>query len=119
MTTRIAVFLLALLAWSSAWATPTGAPGPLFQPSARALAAADEEDPPPRDDPRLLQKKPDKEVVPQEETPIYKTWWFWALTAAVVGGTVVFGVSTFKPAEHFPHACPSNAVACFGDGRTP
>jgi hypothetical protein len=117
MTTPIAGLLAAMMVWLAGTATAR-ADSPLLRPSQYALAAADDEDPPPREDPRALKKKP-VEAVPQDEKPIYKTWWFWALTAAVVGGTVAFGVSTFKPAAHLPNACPPTAVACFGDGRTP
>jgi hypothetical protein len=35
----------------------------------------------------------------------------------VVGGIVIFGATTLKPAQHLPMACPETVVACFGDGR--
>jgi hypothetical protein len=91
------------------------ADSPLFHPTTRALAAADDEPPPHLD--RRAAKKPEQPATPHEVVPVYKTWWFWALTAAVVGGTVVFGVATFKPAPHAPMACMPDSVACFGDGR--
>jgi hypothetical protein len=111
MMMRIAVLLVAVMAWSAA----ASADSRILHPSTRALAAADDE-PPPHLDPRTVKPKPVK-AVPEEEKPVYKKWWFWALTAAVVGGTVIFGVSTFKPAQHLPTACPPMDVACFGDGR--
>src|SRR5215210_3559964 len=91
------------------------AQSPVLHPSARALAAADE--PPPSRDEAPAVKQATTTDIPEEPKPLYKTWWFWALTAAVVGGTIIFGVATFKPAENLPRACPLGAVACFGDGR--
>jgi hypothetical protein len=88
--------------------------GPL-KPSARALAVADE--PPPHADPRAVKPPPTQVTVVQDDTPVYKKWWFWALTAAVVGGTVAFGALTFTPAEPRPRACPPATRLCFGDGR--
>jgi hypothetical protein len=88
-----------------------------MHPSARALAMAGDDEPPPHEDPRAVKKQPVKVAGPAEEAPLYKKWWFWALTAAVVGGTVIFGVTTFKPAVHVPNACPVGTIACFGDGR--
>jgi hypothetical protein len=117
MRTPIAVLLAAMMAWLGATAAAR-ADSPLFHPSPRALAAAGDDDPPPRNASRAV-KEPAADAAPKEETPIYKKWWFWALTAAVVGGTVAFGVAKFKPAVHLPHACPPAAVACFGDGRSP
>jgi hypothetical protein len=113
MTTRIAVLLVAVMAWTAASAR---ADSRLLHPSPRALAAADDDEPPAHEDPRKAKPKAAK-AVPEEEAPVYKKWWFWALTAAVVGGTVIFGVTTFKPAQHLPAACSPTAVACFGDGR--
>jgi hypothetical protein len=114
MIMRMAVLLAAVMAWTAATAR---ADSRLFHPSARALAAAGDDEPPPHEDPLKVKPKPVKKAEPEEEAPVYKKWWFWALTAAVVGGTVIFGVSTFKPAQHLPAACPPMAVACFGDGR--
>lgn len=91
----------------------------LLQPSARALLQPDDEDPPPRVDRTVVEKPVEKKRV-EDDRPIYKTWWFWALTAAVVGGTVTAGVLTIKgsPAPP-PLGCPPSTLACFGDGRTP
>jgi hypothetical protein len=112
MTMRIAVLLAALMGWTAATAR---ADSRLLHPSPRALAAADDE-PPAHEDSRAVKPRPVK-AAPEDEAPVYKKWWFWALTAAVVGGTVLFGVTTFKPAQHLPTACPPTTVACFGDGR--
>jgi hypothetical protein len=115
MTIRIAVLLAAAMAWTASTAR---ADNRLFHPSPRALAAAGEEEPPPHeDDPLKVKPQPVKPTVPAEEAAIYKKWWFWALTAAVVGGIVIVGVTTFKPAQHTAMACPSGTVACFGDGH--
>ncbi|HXU82873.1 MAG TPA: hypothetical protein VN914_15845 [Polyangia bacterium] len=115
MTMRI-VALAAVMAWAPALAR---ADSPLLHPSQRALAAAGDDEPPPHADPRAQKATPARKAEPEEETPIYKKWWFWALTGAVVGGTVIFGVAAFKPAQHLPAACDPMAVACFGDGRPP
>jgi hypothetical protein len=82
----------------------------------RALAAADDDEPPPHQDPRAI-KKQVKPTTPAEETPVFKKWWFWALTAAVVGTVAIVGASTFKPATHAAQACVPGTVTCFGDGR--
>jgi hypothetical protein len=88
----------------------------LLQPSTRALAQGDSEDPPlRRRETPVVKQEPQK--VELDEAPIYKKWWFWALTAVVVGGVVAVGVLSNKPTETFPHACPSSSVLCFGDGR--
>jgi hypothetical protein len=109
--------VVALLVGAMLVATASArAESPLFQPSARALAAAGDDEPPPHMDRRAVTKV-EKPATPTQEVPIYKAWWFWALTAAVVGSTVVFGVVTFKPAPHAPMACMPDTVACFGDGR--
>lgn len=52
-----------------------------------------------------------------DETPAYKKWWFWALTAVVVGGTVALGKWAAKPTTQPAHSCAPGTVACFGDGR--
>src|SRR4051794_36708576 len=70
----------------------------LLQPSARALAQGD--DPPVRRAAPVV-----KEEAPRRgdaDQPLYKKWWFWALTAAVVGGTVALGVATFDKTESLP-----------------
>lgn len=114
MTTRVAAVLLLSLTFLSARAV--AADSPLLHPSVRALAAADDDEPPPHEDPRAAKKKA-KPTAPVEETPVFKKWWFWALTAAVVGGVAIVGISTFKPAPHVPMACQPGTITCFGDGR--
>ena len=115
MITRMVALLVGAVMLMAA--LPARADHPLLHPSARALAAADDDEPPPHQ--QQVVTKPVTPAVPPEETPVYKTWWFWALTAAVVGGTVIFGVATFKPTPHAPQACVPMAAACFGDGRPP
>jgi len=88
----------------------------LLAPSPRALAAADDE-PPPHVDRTTVRKAPVRPVMAADEVPVYKKWWFWAVTAAVVGGTIAFGALTFTPVEPRPSACPTTSVTCFGDGR--
>jgi hypothetical protein len=117
MTTRVAALVVGISFLCAG--TIARADSPLLHPSTRALAAADDEDPPPREDRRAVKKQPEKAVEAEDEAPVYKKWWFWALTAAVVGGTVIFGVATFKPADHPPKACMPGTVACFGDRRNP
>jgi hypothetical protein len=114
MTPRIVALLIGLMLWTGT--TAARADSRLLHPSTRALAAADDDEPPLH---RQRDAKPVIKKAPAEETPVYKKWWFWALTAAVVGGTVIFGVSTFKPAAHLPNACAAGTQACFGDGRAP
>lgn len=53
----------------------------------------------------------------EEESSVFKTWWFWALTAAVIGGTVALGVWAAQPEEQPAGLCSPNVIACFGDGR--
>jgi hypothetical protein len=88
----------------------------LLQPSPRALAQGDSEDPPlKRRETPVVKQEPEK--VELDQPPLYKKWWFWALTAAVVGGVVTVGVLSNQPAKSYPHACPVGSVLCFGDGR--
>jgi hypothetical protein len=115
MTTRVAALLVGLSFLARALPA-VAAESPLLHPSARALAAADEDEPPPHEDPRAVKKQVVK-AAPVEEAPVYKKWWFWALTAAVVGAVTVVGISTFKPAPHTPMACQPGTLTCFGDGR--
>jgi hypothetical protein len=89
----------------------------LLKPSPRALAAADKDEPPPRLDQAPLERKPVKPVVADDDSPVYRKWWFWAVAAAVVGGTIAFGALTFTPAAAHPRACPPTTRLCFGDGR--
>src|SRR3954454_11929787 len=102
MIIRVAVVLAALMAGTAATAR---ADNRLMHPSQRALAAAGDDEPPSHQDRRPAKVQP-VTPVPQEESPIYKKWWFWALTGAVVGGIVICGVATFKPTPHAPMACP-------------
>src|SRR4051794_341527 len=88
-----------------------------FAPSQRALAAADDE-PPPRGAP-TVKRVTATPVTAVDEKPVYTKWWFWALTAAVVGGTIALGVATNEAPQHLPHACPAGTASCFGDGRSP
>lgn len=115
MTTRIAALLVGLLLWT---ASAARAESPLLHPSLMALAAADDE-PPPHEDRNAKKKAPVKDTAPPPETPIYKTWWFWALAGAVVGGTIIVGVATSGSSPHFARTCPAGTLACFGDGRAP
>ena len=56
-------------------------------------------------------------MVNDEESSAFKTWWFWALAAAVVGGTVALGVWAAQPEDQPAGLCSPNVIACFGDGR--
>lgn len=58
------------------------------------------------------------EVTVADETPAYKKWWFWALTAAVVGGTVALGTWAVDAGSDPAKGCAAGTVLCFGDGRT-
>jgi hypothetical protein len=109
------ILCLALLAATS----PARARDGVLNPSPRTLAAAaGPDEPPPYIDPGALAKPPPKPVaVVEDDSPVYKKWWFWAAAAVVVGGTVAFGVLSFKSADSPPRACPATVRACFGDGR--
>jgi hypothetical protein len=89
----------------------------LLRPSPRALAAATQDEPPPHAEPATLRRPEPKPEVVVDEAPVYKKWWFWALTAAVVGGTVAFGAATFEASRPRARACPPSTLVCFGDGR--
>jgi|tagenome__1003787_1003787.scaffolds.fasta_scaffold19787870_1 hypothetical protein len=101
-----------------ALAEPALAADGVFRPSPRALAQGDEP-PPHANRGALKQATPKAVVVADEDAPVYKKWWFWAVTAAVVGATVAYGALSFKPAEARPRACPLSTRVCFGDGRLP
>lgn len=60
-------------------------------------------------------EKPRTRINP--DTPFYKTWWFWTVTAVVVGGAVAIGVVASRPREATIHGCPADVIGCFGDGR--
>ena len=82
--------------------TPLG-----LQPDAEKAAAAEAEE----------VKAKDKPVVEEEEGSVFKTWWFWALTAGIVGSTVALGVWAAQPGETPARICQPGSIACFGDGR--
>lgn len=59
-----------------------------------------------------------KQVAMDEEEPsVFKTWWFWTLTAAIVGGTVGLGIWAAQPEDSPARTCSPGTIACFGDGR--
>ena len=53
----------------------------------------------------------------EDDGSVFKTWWFWALSAVVVGGTVALGVWAAQPDDKAAGLCSPTAIACFGDGR--
>lgn len=56
-------------------------------------------------------------VVDEEEGSVFKTWWFWALTAGIVASTVALGVWAGQPGDTPARICQPGSIACFGDGR--
>ncbi len=72
--------------------------------------------PEPTETDELLTKAPARPA-DDEEDSVFKTWWFWALTAAVVGGTVALGVWAAQPEDQPAGLCSPGVIACFGDGR--
>lgn len=58
------------------------------------------------------------DLVVVDDTPAYKKWWFWALTAAVVGGTVALGKWAVDAGSDPAKGCAAGTRLCFGDGRT-
>lgn len=68
------------------------------------------------DEAQTLSKQP-PQPVDEEEESVFKTWWFWALTAGVVGGTVALGVWAAQPEDQPAGLCSPGVIACFGDGR--
>ena len=61
---------------------------------------------------------PPPQPPPADDIPVYKNFWFWVLTAAMVGGVITAGVVLDKPMPSKPHPCPMPMVTiCFGDGR--
>lgn len=61
--------------------------------------------------------RPVAKVTYVDEVPVYKKWWFWALTAAVIGGTVALGVWAADPSDTPARPCSAGTRVCFGDGR--
>src|SRR5688500_8545211 len=57
--------------------------------------------------------KKDGEAGVPDETPAYKRWWFWALTAAVVGGTVALGAWAVDSGSNPPKGCAATSAVCF------
>jgi hypothetical protein len=92
--------------------------------AAAMVALAD--DPPPTHSEKLAQQqreaeaqaKADEKTRETVEKPYYKKWWFWALTAAVIGGTVALGVWAVEPTTVPARACSPGVIGCFGDGRS-
>ncbi len=86
-------------------------------PQRLLLVQADVDDPPPREEtnPATPPPRQPKPIV-DDARPFHKQWWFWALAAVVVGGTVAIGVATYSSDKKLPHPCPADTV-CFGDGR--
>lgn len=58
-----------------------------------------------------------KKSLDEDEPSAFKTWWFWALAAGVVGSTVALGVWAAQPSDSPARPCPAGVIACFGDGR--
>ncbi|MDX2019079.1 MAG: hypothetical protein SF187_02480 [Deltaproteobacteria bacterium] len=56
-------------------------------------------------------------LVEDEEKSVFKTWWFWALTAGIVASTVALGVWAAQPGDTPARICQPGVIACFGDGR--
>ncbi len=125
---RPSVPLSALLAVQDPAATPTppadtaGGPADGEAASEAATPAPDGEEPEglrrvrePAPDPSLAAEAT-APVVEEEETNVFTTWWFWVLTAAIVGGTVALGVMASQPTDKPANGCMAGYL-CFGDGR--
>jgi uncharacterized membrane protein len=86
-------------------------------------ASSEADDPPrtppiPRSDPRAEAEAAEKQRKAElAAQPAYKRWWFWALTAVVVGGTAALGVWLVDSSDNPARKCSEGVVACFGDGR--
>jgi hypothetical protein len=111
---------------------PGKAPGPSATPSAPSATAAEtplglDGETPNALKPGGLETTPapaDEEIanaakkkVDDEESSVFKTWWFWALAAGVVGSTVALGVWAAQPSDSPARPCATGVIACFGDGR--
>jgi hypothetical protein len=92
-------------------AAPPAAPGPDNPPPTISEVRAQKE----RDEAARLQAEKEKS---QPASPYYKKWWFWALTAVVVGGTVALGAWAVEPSPQPARACSVGVIGCFGDGRS-
>jgi hypothetical protein len=92
-------------------AAPAADPGPDNPPPTISEVRAQKE----REEAARLQAEKDK---PEPASPYYKRWWFWVLTAAVVGGTVALGAWAVEPSPQPARACSLGVIGCFGDGRS-
>ncbi len=122
MRRKSLTFLLGLVI-----ATGTVAPTARARDLVRAAAqVALADDPPPTLSEKRAREQREAEARVQadskkpgsEEAPYYKKWWFWALTAVVVGGTVALGVWAVQPSTVPARACSPGVIGCFGDGRS-
>jgi hypothetical protein len=93
--------------------------------AALALAQTQDETPPPTRSQVLADKQREQTLQAEAEkkklvadVPYYKKWWFWALSAAVVGGTVALGIWAIDPSVPPARACSIGVIGCFGDGRS-
>jgi hypothetical protein len=122
MPRKILLFLLGTLIAASSLA-PAAQARDLVR-AAAMVAQADE--PPPTRSEKLAQQQREADARAQAEgqkketveAPYYKKWWFWALTAAVVGGTVALGIWAVEPSAVPARACNPGVIGCFGDGRS-
>jgi hypothetical protein len=99
---------------------PASAAEDLVKATAALVLA--EEPPPTRSQLLEQQRKSDEEKArnkkPEpDDRPVFKRWWFWALTGAVVGGTALLGVWAIKGSTQPAKACSPGSIGCFGDGR--
>jgi hypothetical protein len=97
-------------------ARPAAAADPL--PSLSTLLAV--EDPAASDAPDLARPAGTAQtaaVAPEDESPVYTKWWFWAITGAVVVGTVGLVVWASQPTDTPAKPCSAGTLVCFGEGR--
>jgi hypothetical protein len=64
-----------------------------------------------------VKSKPSVKDEDEDEGSVFRTWWFWALTAGIVGSTVALGVWAGQPGDTPARICQPDSIACFGDGR--